>query len=85
MGWGTELLTWLQRATGIGYLHLPPLNEEPERKNQVEATKRVQENALSLLREISRCRHKNLAMSIEPKRGDDLGRITRFGGCSAHV
>jgi DNA repair protein RadC len=80
MGWCTELLTWLQRATGIGYLHLPPLNEEPERKNQVEATKRVQENALSLLREISRCLHKNLAMSIEPKRGDDLGRITAVLG-----
>jgi hypothetical protein len=54
MTWSGKLLTWLERATGIGYRPLPPFSEEPERKNRVEATKRMQANALSLSREMIR-------------------------------
>jgi hypothetical protein len=54
MIWRRQLLAWLERASGIGYRRLPPLHEEPERKDQVEATKRVRESAVSLSKEMIR-------------------------------
>jgi hypothetical protein len=54
MLWRQKLLAWFERASGIGYRRLPPLHEEPERKDQAEATKRVRESALSLSREMTR-------------------------------
>jgi hypothetical protein len=49
-----EVLAWLERATGIGYRSLPPLEEEPERKQHIVASKKMRTRALSVSRELSR-------------------------------
>ena len=48
------IVTWLGRATGIGYKSLGPLNEEPERRKQLLATKRMRRNAVSLTNEMDK-------------------------------
>jgi hypothetical protein len=49
-----SIRTWLGRATGIGYRSLRPLSQEPERRKQRRAAKKITKNALSIIKELDR-------------------------------